>query len=150
MGQRSVTPSETSSAGCRHWFEECEYDLVRRGTFLAKRGARAAHYLSEVLEIEFSPILTAHCPHSDRDLRDFARLREGEHSAEAIARGEAMEFTYDRTIFKDRYKRQHREELCSTIVAHLSKDGLMFVHPTENRSLTPRESSTRAEFPRLV
>lgn len=52
-----------------------------------------------------------------------------------------MEFTYDRTIFKDHYKRQHREELCSTIVAHLSKDGLMFVHPTQNRSLTPREAA---------
>lgn len=130
-------------------FEECEYDLVRREAFLAKRGARAAHYLSEVLEIEFSPILTAHCarPHSDRDLRDFARLREGEHSAEAIARGEAMEFTYDRTIFKDRYKRQHREELCSTIVAHLSKDGLMFIHPTQNRSLTPREAARVQSFP---
>ena len=29
----------------------------------------------------------------------------------------------------------------ATIVAHLSKDGLMFVHPTQNRSLTPREAA---------
>lgn len=129
--------------------EECEYDLVRREALLAERGVRAEHYLSEILEVEDAPTLTAHRarPHNDQDLRDFQRLKEGEHSAEAIARGEAMEFTYDRTIFKDRYKRQHREELCSTIVAHLSKDGLMFVHPTQNRSLTPREAARVQSFP---
>jgi len=76
-------------------------------------------------------------PHSDRDLRDFARLREGEHCTQAMKRGEQFEFPYDRTTFKDRYTRQHRNETCSTIVAHLSKDGLMFIHPTQNRSLTP-------------
>src|SRR5439155_5174038 len=62
-------------------------------------------------------------------------------------RGETMEFTYKRDIFKDRYKRQHREELCSTIVAHLSKDGLMFIHPTQDRSLTPREAARVQSFP---
>jgi DNA (cytosine-5)-methyltransferase 1 len=58
-----------------------------------------------------------------------------------------MEFTYKRDIFKDRFKRQHREKLCSTIVAHLSKDGLMFIHPTQNRSLTPREAARVQTFP---
>ena len=130
-------------------FENCEYDLARRERFLAARGARGAHYLEHVVEIDRAPILTAHCarPHNEQDLRDFARLREGEHSAEAAARGEVMEFTYNRECFKDRYKRQHREELCSTIVAHLSKDGLMFIHPTQNRSLTPREAARVQSFP---
>lgn len=134
-------------AGCGA--EEQEYDLDRRKSVLAKRGSRAAHYLTSILEINRAAKLTAHRarPHNEQDLRDFARLREGEHSAEAIARGEPMEFTYDRKCFKDRFKRQHREELCSTIVAHLSKDGLMFVHPTQNRSLTPREAARVQSFP---
>jgi DNA (cytosine-5)-methyltransferase 1 len=134
-------------AGCG--VEEQEYDLDRRKRVLANRGSRAAHYLTSVLEITRAEKLTAHRarPHNARDLRDFARLHEGEHSAEAIARGEPMEFTYDRKCFKDRFKRQHREELCSTIVAHLSKDGLMFVHPTQNRSLTPREAARVQSFP---
>ena len=129
--------------------EEAEYDLARRKAFLATRGARAKHYLTQVLEIDRAVKLTAHKarPHSDRDLRDFARLFEGEHSAEAIARGEPMEFPYDRECFLDRYKRQHREELCSTIVAHLAKDGLMFIHATQNRSLTPREAARVQSFP---
>lgn len=58
-----------------------------------------------------------------------------------------MEFTYTRTCFEDRYKRQHGERLCSTIVAHLSKDGLGFIHPTQNRSLTPREAARVQSFP---
>jgi DNA (cytosine-5)-methyltransferase 1 len=58
-----------------------------------------------------------------------------------------MEFTYTRSCFTDRYKRQHREDFCSTIVAHLSKDGLGFVHPTQNRSLTPREAARVQSFP---
>lgn len=138
-------PSLAAGSG----LEECHYDLELRESCLVERGARAAHYLERVLEVGKSPLLTAHRarPHSERDLADFARLREGEHSAEAIARGEKMEFPYNRECFKDRYKRQHREELCSTIVAHLSKDGLMFIHPTQNRTLTPREAARVQSFP---
>jgi DNA (cytosine-5)-methyltransferase 1 len=129
--------------------DECDYDLARRASHLTTRGDTAKHYLKSVLEISRAARLTAHCarPHNDQDLRDFARVREGEHCGEAEARGEKMEFTYKRSCFKDRYKRQHREDLCSTIVAHLSKDGLGFIHPTQNRSLTPREAARIQSFP---
>lgn len=129
--------------------EETDYDLRLREVLFVERGENARHYLQTILEIDRAPRLTAHRarPHNEKDLRDFARLREGEHSGEAEARGEKMEFLYKRSCFKDRYKRQHREELCSTIVAHLSKDGLMFIHPTQNRSLTPREAARIQTFP---
>ena len=106
-------------------------------------------YRNEVLEIKKSKQLTAHVarPHSERDLRDFAKLKEGETAKQAIDRGVEMEFPYDRGSFSDRYTRQSRAELCSTIVAHLSKDGLMFIHPTQNRSLTPREAARIQSFP---
>lgn len=126
--------------------EEAEYDMARRKAHVAKYGRR---YLYGTLEVQRATKLTAHRarPHSERDLRDFAKLREGEHCAKAIKRGEVFEFPYDRTTFKDRYTRQHRNELCSTIVAHLSKDGLMFIHPTQRRSLTPREAARIQSFP---
>ena len=107
-------------------------------------------YLREVLEIDRAEKLTGHVarPHSERDLRDFARLREGETSAVAMrVRGVEFEFPYDRSSFKDRYTRQSRWHPCSTIVAHLSKDGLMFIHPTQNRSLTAREAARIQSFP---
>jgi DNA (cytosine-5)-methyltransferase 1 len=58
-----------------------------------------------------------------------------------------FEFPYDKGSFRDRYTRQHRNRPCSTIVAHLAKDGLMFIHPTQNRSLTPREAARVQTFP---
>lgn len=123
-----------------------DYDVVRGRQHLAKYGRR---YLMDVLEVHRSTALTGHTarPHSERDLRDFDRLREGENSKSAIERGEKMEFPYDREHFKDRYTRQHRDALCSTIVAHLSKDGLMYVHPTQRRSLTVREAARIQSFP---
>lgn len=123
-----------------------DYDLKRRQQHLARYGGR---YLQETLEIHKTKKLTAHKarPHSERDLRDFARLQQGETSGHAIARGEKMEFPYDRGVFTDRFTRQHMNRLCSTIVAHLSKDGLMFIHPTQTRSLTPREAARVQSFP---
>ena len=126
--------------------ENGEYDMERRKAHVYRYGRR---YLYSVLEVRRAPKLTGHRarPHSERDLRDFALLREGENSKEAMDRGVDFEFPYDKTSFKDRYTRQHRSEACSTIVAHLSKDGLMFIHPTQNRSLTPREAARIQSFP---
>lgn len=126
--------------------EETQYDMLRRKAHVTKYGKR---YIYQTLEVRCARKLTAHRarPHSKRDLGDFAKLREGEHCAQAMKRGEKFDFPYDRDNFKDRYTRQHRNEPCSTIVAHLSKDGLMFVHPTQNRSLTPREAARVQSFP---
>jgi DNA (cytosine-5)-methyltransferase 1 len=129
---------------------ESDYDLLRRSNHLGATPKAARNYLFNVLEIERAAALTNHVarPHSDRDLRDFSRLREGETSAVAMReRGVKFEFPYDKTSFKDRYTRQSRKGPCSTIVAHLSKDGLMFIHPTQNRSITPREAARIQSFP---
>jgi len=126
--------------------EVAHYDMARRKTHIKKYGKR---YLYRTLEVHLAAKLTAHRarPHSERDLADFSKLREGEHCAQAMKRGEKFDFPYDKENFKDRYTRQHRNEPCSTIVAHLSKDGLMFIHPTQNRSLTPREAARVQSFP---
>jgi DNA (cytosine-5)-methyltransferase 1 len=129
--------------------ENCSYDLKRRRHHLEREGKVARQYLDQVLEVASSPILTAHRArqHSDRDLRDFALLKEGENSAQAMRRGVIFEWPYSKKHFTDRYTRQGRDKACSTIVAHLSKDGLMFIHPTQNRSLTPREAARIQSFP---
>lgn len=123
-----------------------DYDLRLRKKYLGKY---SGDFLSDVLNVHNAEKLTWHCsrPHNDRDLRDFARLREGETCGRALARGVEMEFPYDRGSFKDRYTRQDRNSLCSTIVAHLKSDGLMFIHPTQVRSLTPREAARIQTFP---
>jgi DNA (cytosine-5)-methyltransferase 1 len=126
--------------------DESDYDLERRDKHAKKYGIE---YLDSVLEISKAPKLTGHRarPHNERDLRDFELLREGENSKLAEKRGVKMEFPYSRASFHDRYTRQSRKGLCSTIVAHLCKDGLMFIHPSQNRSLTPREAARVQSFP---
>lgn len=126
--------------------ESREYDIIRQDAHARKHGYR---YLYQVLEVFRASKLTAHRarPHSARDMRDFSRLKEGESSAAAMRRGVQFEFPYDKEKFKDRYTRQHRNRACSTIVAHMSKDGLMFIHPTQNRSLTAREAARVQSFP---
>jgi len=127
-----------------------DYDKIRRQAHLERYGSVARKYLFEVLEIRDAKRLTGHVarPHNDRDLRDFARLREGENAAAAMRKRQVQfEFPYDRENFKDKFTRQSRKRPCSTIVAHLSKDGLMFIHPTQNRSLTPREAARVQSFP---
>jgi DNA (cytosine-5)-methyltransferase 1 len=130
--------------------QESSYCLDARRAHLRKSGSQAARFLRDILEVSCSPRLWNHQarPHNPRDLRDFRRLREGESSATAIRdRGVRFEFPYDTGSFADRYTRQSRSDPCSTIVAHLSKDGLMFIHPTQNRSITPREAARIQTFP---
>lgn len=135
--------------GAGEGLESTDYDFARRNRHLAYWRKPARNYLYRVLEIARTKKLTGHRarPHSARDLRDFLLLREGQNSATALPDGVEFEFPYDKSSFKDRYTRQSRRRPCSTIVAHLSKDGLMFIHPTQNRSLTPREAARVQSFP---
>jgi len=125
---------------------ESNYNKALREKHIKQYGDR---YVLKEMRADITPKLTWHLarPHSARDLRDFLILKEGENSKQALARGAVMETPYSMQSFGDKYKRQNRESLCSTIVAHLKKDGLMFIHPTQNRSLTPREAARIQSFP---
>ncbi len=126
-----------------------DYDLALRERHCKDGLNVSAHYLDKVLQVSQATALTAHRarPQSERDLGDFLLLKEGESSAAAMRNGVKFAFPYDKTSFKDRYTRQHRKRPCSTIVAHLAKDGLMFIHPTQNRSITAREAARIQSFP---
>lgn len=119
-------------AGSGEYIQQYDEELRQK----AMLDPTTRNYLSRVLEVRKAAELTGHTarPHSERDLRDFRKLREGENSATAMRNGQQFEFPYDKTSFKDRYTRQSRTAPCSTIVAHLSKDGLMFIHPNPEQS----------------
>jgi len=140
-------PKLTAGAG----ENETDYDLKHRTVhFLGgTRDHLRAAYLERVAEVGRAPRLFNHVarPHNERDLHDFSRIPEGSSSAVEMRRGVKFLFPYDKNSFKDRYTRQHRNRPCSTIVAHLAKDGLMFIHPTQNRSFTPREAARVQTFP---
>ncbi len=49
--------------------------------------------------------------------------------------------------FPDKMKRLRYNQPCGTIVAHLHKDGYMFIHPEIDRTITVREAARIQSFP---
>lgn len=50
-------------------------------------------------------------------------------------------------IFKDRLKRLVEDDPSWTILAHIGMDGYMYIHPTEDRTLSVREAARIQSFP---
>jgi DNA (cytosine-5)-methyltransferase 1 len=83
--------------------------------------------------------------HSERDLRIFQMLDAGESSANFSPEQQAV-IPYSMKSFRDKYRRQPIHTPSTTITAHLAKDGLYYIHPTQTRSLTPREAGRLQSF----
>jgi DNA (cytosine-5)-methyltransferase 1 len=55
---------------------------------------------------------------------------------------------YRSDIFSDKMKKQRWDRPSTAIVAHMQKDGLMYIHPDKNqaRTFTPREAARVQSF----
>jgi len=125
------------------------YDLARRKHHLAKYGGR---YLNRVIEVHKAKELTAHYarPRTKRDLREMTKLLEGETVLDALRRGVQFEWPCPKDpkkVFSNKFVRQHRNGLCSTILASMDRGWRTYIHPTQNRPLTPREAARVQTFP---
>ena len=54
---------------------------------------------------------------------------------------------YPNASFKDKMRRLRWDKPAPTVVAHLAKDGYMFIHPVHNRTITVREAARFQSFP---
>lgn len=84
------------------------------------------------------------------DIKLFKLMKEGETSKHFVRRRPKTSkklIKYDMKTFKDKYRRQKSNEPCTTIFAHLEKDGNRFIHPTQPRTFTPREAARIQSFP---
>ena len=87
-------------------------------------------------------------PNNERDIQLYNLLGPGEVGADAHRKYRRPDLMiYRNDIFHDKYRRQVWDEPSTTIVAHLAKDGHMFIHPKQVRSITVREAARLQSFP---
>jgi DNA (cytosine-5)-methyltransferase 1 len=126
--------------------------VMRHGKTVVEDDVRYRFYLrNRRFPIEGAPALIYNhrCRyHNTRDLELYSLLRPGEDSVHIIERhGRGDLMRYRRDIFDDKYARLRPDQPSKTIVSHLAKDGNSYVHPTQVRSITPREAARLQSFP---
>ena len=81
-----------------------------------------------------------------RDIKIFGLLPQGGNSLHpSIA--DIMPYKSRNGIFKDKFFKLVSTEACKTVCAHMKFDCNMYIHPTQPRGLTPRESARVQSFP---
>jgi DNA (cytosine-5)-methyltransferase 1 len=84
------------------------------------------------------------------DIKLFKAMRQGETASKFMDRKPKLAaklIKYDMNTFKDKYRKQRWNKPCTTIFAHLEKDGNRFIHPGQIRTITPREAARIQSFP---
>jgi len=84
--------------------------------------------------------------HNERDIKVFSLMKEGEKWKD-LSEEIRKNYGYRDDIFNDKFKKLKRDEPSWTVVAHLYKDGYMYIHPTEPRTITVREAARLQSFP---
>ena len=79
---------------------------------------------------------------------DAAGLRAWEDGRHFVENQEGKRWVmYDQKGFKDKMRRIRWDRAAPTVVAHLAKDGYMFIHPEHHRMITVREAARFQSFP---
>ncbi|GIP18657.1 hypothetical protein J40TS1_42990 [Paenibacillus montaniterrae] len=98
----------------------------------------------------------AHTPraHNIRDVVIFSLMQQGSSSAQFMNPSSALFdhflnelYPYDRTKHVDTYVRHSWNKPSNTILSHMEKDGLKFIHPDQPRTFTPYEAALIQTFP---
>jgi DNA (cytosine-5)-methyltransferase 1 len=84
--------------------------------------------------------------HNERDVMVFSMMKEGMWWKDLPPDVREL-YGYRDDIFHDKIKRLCKDRPSWTVVAHLYKDGYMYVHPTQPRTITVREAARLQSFP---
>lgn len=88
--------------------------------------------------------------HQLSDIQLFKEMNQGETAGDFITRSpnKAQKLIkYKMHSFKDKYRKQSYKLPCTTVFAHLQKDGNRFIHPTQARTISVREAARIQSFP---
>jgi DNA (cytosine-5)-methyltransferase 1 len=92
--------------------------------------------------------------HNFRDIVIFTAMQPKTNSAQFMQKGGPYYdafldslYPYSRNKHKDTYVKHSWDNPSNTILAHMQKDGLKFIHPDQPRTLTPYEAALIQSFP---
>jgi DNA (cytosine-5)-methyltransferase 1 len=85
-------------------------------------------------------------PHTTRDIVTFRSMHPGKKWKD-LRPEYRDQYGYRDDIFTDKFKRLWKNKPAWTVTAHLCKDGYVYIHPTQCRTITVREASRLQSFP---
>lgn len=84
--------------------------------------------------------------HKQRDLDTFNAMKLGDKWKDLERKYKNL-YGYRDDIFRDKFKRLWKDRPSWTVTAHLHKDGYVYIHPTQPRTITVREAARLQSFP---
>ncbi len=84
--------------------------------------------------------------HRSKDIDVFKNMRPGGKWSQ-LSKSDRDRIGYSNDSFDDKWKRLSNREPSWTVVSHLAKDGYMYIHPTQNRTISVREAARLQSFP---
>lgn len=109
---------------------------------------RNNEYLELINNGEWQCVITNHKARfaNETNLEIFRTLDQGEDSTSEKIK-HIMPYSHRNHLFKDKYYKLIADKPCRTITAHLQMDCLSHIHPTQARTITPREAARIQSFP---
>jgi DNA (cytosine-5)-methyltransferase 1 len=130
-----IMPLKSKSSGQKQKDFECTYKCLPQSSYQEKMRRRKK---------ENEGVWNHLCrSHNDKDVMIFELLAQGGKYRDIPK--EMMRYRVD--IFEDKYKRLIWDKPAWTLTAHMGKDGLAYIHPIENRSISVREAARIQSFP---
>lgn len=84
--------------------------------------------------------------HRKKDIDVFENMEPGDKWAD-LSKKDKEKIGYNDDSFNDKWRRLSLDKPSWTVTSHLSKDGYMFIHPTQNRTISVREAARLQSFP---
>lgn len=84
--------------------------------------------------------------HRKKDVEVFKNMAPGSQWSD-LSKADRRKIGYSDESFADKWKRLPLNEPSWTVVAHLHKDGYMYIHPKQNRTISVREAARLQSFP---
>ena len=84
--------------------------------------------------------------HRSKDVDVFGNMGQGKKWSE-LSDSDRRKIGYSDSSFNDKWKRLSNSKPSWTVVSHLAKDGYMYIHPTQDRTISVREAARLQSFP---